>query len=64
MKTLARARRLERRWRERTHKLRCATDEPLNPADARDDEHAAEINVTASQQILPDDIRFYYKEKR
>ena len=58
------ARRLERRWRERTRKLRCATDEPLNPADDHDDKHAAEINAVASQQILPNDIRFYYKEKQ
>ena len=57
------ARMLERRWRERTNKLRSMADEPQNPADARDDEHATGIDTVAMQQILPEDIRFYCKTK-
>ena len=45
--------------RERTQKLRNPTDEPMNPADGRDDEFAAEIDGIALQNILPNDIRFY-----
>ena len=57
------ARRLERRWRERTHKLRRATDEPKNPADACDDEFATEIDSAAMQHISREDIRLYCKPK-
>ena len=55
------ARRLECRWRERTHKVRRATDIPHNPADANDDKHAVEIDAAAMQQITAEDIRFYCK---
>ena len=57
------ARGLEHRWRERTQKLRHAADAPKNPADAQDDEHAAEINAVM-QQILPNDIRYYGNERQ
>ena len=50
--------------RERTRRLRCATDKPLNPIDDRDDEHAAEISAAASQEVMPDDIRFHCKEAK
>ena len=57
------ARGLEHRWRERTQKLRHAADAPQNPADAQDDEHAAEIDAVM-QQILPNDIRYYGNERQ
>ena len=57
------ARRLERRSRERTAKLRSMNDEPQNLADARDDEFATDIDAVAMQQILPEDIRYYSKSK-
>ena len=55
------ARRLECRWRERTHKVRCAAVELHNPADARDDKFAEDIDAASMQQISQDDIRFYLK---
>ena len=53
------ARRLECRWRERTRKLRRATEEPQHPADARDNDLAEDIDNAAMQEVTPDDIRFY-----
>ena len=55
------ARRLECRWRERTHKMRHTIEEPQNPADACDDIFAEKVDDAAMQQTPPDDIRFYLK---
>ena len=44
------ARKLERRWRERTHALRTAEAEPLHPADAQDDEFSKLLNGGVQQQ--------------
>ena len=53
------ARRLECRWRERTHKLRRANAEPLHPADTCDNEFAAEIDAAIAENVTADDIRYY-----
>ena len=55
------ARTLECRWRERAQKMRRESNEPKNPADAREDVLAKEIDAAAMQQISPDDIRKYFK---
>ena len=53
------AHRLECRWRERTQKLRKASDEPQHPAASHDANVAEEIDAAAMQQISANDIRFY-----
>ena len=52
------ARRLECRWRERTHKLRLANGDPLHPADTGDSELAAEIDAAIAENVTADDSRF------
>ena len=41
--------------------MRRESNEPKNPADAREDVLAKEIDAAAMQQISPDDIRKYFK---
>ena len=53
------ARRLECRWRERTHKLRRANAEPLHPADTCDSELAAKTDAAIAENVTADDIRYY-----
>ena len=57
------ARRLECRWRERTQKLRKASEGPQHPAAANDARSAEEIDAAAMQQLTTDDIRFYFAIK-
>ena len=50
------ARKLERRWRERTHALRTAEAEPLHPADAQDDEFSKLLDGGVEQQFATDAV--------
>ena len=46
------ARKLERRWRERTHALRTAEAEPLHSADAQDDEFSKLLDGGVQQHTV------------
>ena len=50
------ARKLERRWRERTHALRTAEAEPLHPADAQDDKFSKLLDGGVEQQFATDAV--------
>ena len=50
------ARKLERRWRQRTHALRTAEAEPLHPADAQDDEFSKLLDGGVEQQSATDAV--------
>ena len=50
------ARKLERRWRQRTHALRTAEAEPLHPADAQDDEFSTLLDGGVEQQSARDAV--------
>ena len=50
------ARKLECRWRERTHALRTTEAEPLHPADAQDDEFSKLLDGGVEQQSATDAV--------
>ena len=54
------ARKLERRWKERTQAVQRPQPEPENPADAQDDAFLEEIDIVFKRQRTPADIRFIY----
>ena len=53
------ARKLECHWRERTARLRTATDEPQHPVDAHDHELEEVTDKDVMDQLTPADIKVY-----